>query len=252
MATRAQLNELIRLILAQGDLLLGLDELVNGTAEEIAAALTMLPRPEAVRVARDRAETLRGTLRNAEAERIANIVADTLEKGGSPADAMRRIRDHVGLTARDERALEALREELIEDGVSLSDIAEELAEAYTDKLNDRAANIAQYEIGNALEEGNQQAAREGGATHKACVDTGDSRVCEEICQPNVERGVIPIDEPYPSGEMHPPFHVMCRCSEAYFTDPSPSRIERINEQQMARLERAAQADDAGDTGEERR
>lgn len=244
MATDEQIEALIQFILQQGDALLGLDGLVATTEQGIADALVELPRPEAVEAARRRAAQLRDLLTNAEAQRVAEIIVDTLENGKSLDSAKRRIREHVGLTPGDEKALENLRGKLEKQGRSADEIARELAAKRQEKIDERAARIAHNEVGNALEEGNYQRARSAGATHKINVDAGDARV-SKICRACTAQGVIPIDEAFASGAQHPPHHSGCRCSASTLTNPSGSRVDRLNKRNQERLRRIEAAEAAG-------
>lgn len=39
----------------------------------------------------------------------------------------------------------------------------------------------------------------------------DERVCEEYCVPNEMAGKIELGKEFPSGQTHPPSHILCRC-----------------------------------------
>ena len=55
----------------------------------------------------------------------------------------------------------------------------------------------------------------------------DESVSEE-CQANEEQGVIPMDEPFQSGDMHEPVHPNCRCSEV--PSSTPGEDDELNQE----------------------
>jgi len=77
----------------------------------------------------------------------------------------------------------------------------------------RSKVIARTETADALESAFMDRAHDMGVTGKEWVitDTGD---WDCMCEENANAGVIPIDKPFPSGDMSPPAHPNCRCALA--------------------------------------
>ena len=74
----------------------------------------------------------------------------------------------------------------------------------------RAKMIARTETCDALESAFMDRAKDLKVTGKEWVVTDPCPICEE----NGNTGVIPIDKPFPSGDMRPPAHPNCRCALA--------------------------------------
>lgn len=76
---------------------------------------------------------------------------------------------------------------------------------------ERAERIARTELNGAVNGGQFAAYRESGLiVGKRWVTKHDNRV-EVHCRENEKAGVIPLDDPFPSGHMHPLAHPNCRC-----------------------------------------
>jgi len=77
----------------------------------------------------------------------------------------------------------------------------------------RSKLIARTESCDALESAFMDRAHDLGVTGKEWVitATGD---WDCMCEDNANAGVIPIDKPFPSGDMRPPAHPNCRCALA--------------------------------------
>lgn len=74
----------------------------------------------------------------------------------------------------------------------------------------RADKIAETETMWAMNYVEWLTYKKNGVTEKYWVTTYDERTCE-ICQANEAVGWIGIDEKFPSGDLHPLAHVLCRC-----------------------------------------
>lgn len=74
----------------------------------------------------------------------------------------------------------------------------------------RAKMIARTETCDALESAFMDRAKDMKVTGKEWIVTDPCPICEE----NGNAGVIPIDRPFPSGDMRPPAHPNCRCALA--------------------------------------
>jgi len=81
----------------------------------------------------------------------------------------------------------------------------------------RSQMIARTETADALSQTSLDSMKDMGIDGKECVTAGNP--CD-ICLENEAAGVIPVDQPFPSGDMGPPFHPNCECSLA------PARLNR--------------------------
>jgi SPP1 gp7 family putative phage head morphogenesis protein len=75
----------------------------------------------------------------------------------------------------------------------------------------RAAIIARTEISNAQSYGNFVAWRESGMVQKIrWLTAEDEKVCD-VCEEN-DNSVVPIGQPFPTGDLYPGIHPACRCA----------------------------------------
>lgn len=110
----------------------------------------------------------------------------------------------------------------VADGWSYARVAGEIDSMFTGfsapsplgHIRNRAELVAVTEIGEAYEVGRmvgaQQIAELGLRMEKSWLAVGDDRV-DPDCDENAQAGWIPLDEPFPSGDMHPLAHPGCRC-----------------------------------------
>lgn len=113
-----------------------------------------------------------------------------------------------------------------EEGKSYSAIAREIERRYSrfavgdprEHIRSRAELIAVTEVGEAYEEGNEIVAQEiqqqGIIMEKFWLTMQDARVSDG-CLENEQAGWIPLDDPFPSGHMHPLRFPGCRCDCLY-------------------------------------
>jgi hypothetical protein len=109
-------------------------------------------------------------------------------------------------------------------GNSYDEIADQLRVKFQDyripkpqlHIRDRAELIAVQEMGEAYEQGNLDMARElrdlGVGLEKSLLTAEDGRV-DEDCSGNAAAGWIPLEQSYPTGNLRPPIHVSCRCTQ---------------------------------------
>lgn len=109
-------------------------------------------------------------------ERITNALVDVFEGGGTYQDAVAAIKGGIVDQAR-------------------------------------ADMIARTELNAAYNQSMLASAREVEGAKKEW--SPDGECCEEICQPNVDAGVIDLDEDFPSGDDAPPAHPNCDCSVSF-------------------------------------
>ena len=84
-------------------------------------------------------------------------------------------------------------------------LARDIRKTFEDMSKFRSELIAQFETADALGEAFMDRGRLLGVTGKEWVTAGDDRVSPE-CQDNELAGVIPMDENFRAGPMHPPQH----------------------------------------------
>lgn len=102
----------------------------------------------------------------------------------------------------------------LRNGLSVEEIVSKIEEQGFSE--ERARNIAEYEVGTANSAGaleGYRSARDLGVeiVGKRWVTVGDERVDNDICKMNEDQGTIPFDQAFQSGHMHPLGHPRCRC-----------------------------------------
>lgn len=95
----------------------------------------------------------------------------------------------------------------IEDGLSISDIADKL-EANFAFSEERARLIARTEVATADGAGNMAGYVAGGVKKKEWL--AEANACD-ICKANEAAGAIPLSQIFPSGDITRPAHPNCRC-----------------------------------------
>lgn len=89
-------------------------------------------------------------------------------------------------------------------------LSRDLRKQFSTMSRVRAKVIARTETCDALESAFMDRAKDMKVTGKEWVVTDPCPICEE----NGNAGVIPINKPFPSGDMRPPAHPNCRCALA--------------------------------------
>lgn len=108
---------------------------------------------------------------------------------------------------------------IISDGIKnkrgLNGISLDIRKQYPQIGKPHADLLAQAETGYALSLGSERRSRSMGVDGKKWVlgAGGEEGSCE-YCKANAAAGVIPIDQPFPSGVMSYPAHDGCRCAVA--------------------------------------
>jgi hypothetical protein len=160
---------------------------------------------------------------------VRNIVTDAVSTGRHPLAAAKQIKGGIGLTPRQTKAAERLRQTLIEKGIKGDKLEARIARYQKKQLKLRSQMIARTETSQALNGGRQELweqLQNGGALPETqeikWVTAEDERVCEQ-CGPMDgtivglrEDFSLTIDRPV-AGETtytapHPPLHPSCRCS----------------------------------------
>ena len=151
------------------------------------------------------------------AKGLRALLAEAIKWGEHPEEAARRIRDLVGLTERQARALMARRRALLEEGLPPGKVEAIVSRQARRMLRRRAETIARTEFIAAQNHSRLEAWREAqrqgvirrGAM-KEWVTAFDERTCPICSALHGERR--PLDEPFSIGVMAPPAHPACRCS----------------------------------------
>lgn len=155
---------------------------------------------------------------------VRNIITDAHIRGYHPDVAARHIRNVVGLTDRQSRAVDNYVNRLIEDGVPQRH-AFERGEEYSERLLDyRAERIARTETMEAVNTAQHETILQGveqdiipeADTIKRYLVTPDDRLCD-FCSPVEDQEQdIRAEFTTPLGNFqYPPIHPNCRCSVTY-------------------------------------
>jgi DNA topoisomerase-1 len=185
---------------------------------------TLLPReqhffdssnPASIEWAREHAGKLITSMKEDAKAAVRTIIADGIEKGRSVGDTADLLKDAVGLTDRQAGALLDYEEQLDAEGLSKSEIRDELAARAEEMTDARAETIARTETMAAANEGQQelwnQAIENGlltGREMKEWIYTPDGNACPD-CE-ELDGQTVPVDEEFPDGD--PPLHPNCRCT----------------------------------------
>lgn len=137
-------------------------------------------------------------------ERLAFLVGKRVDKSGNVVDNPKS----------EYRISDKTRQDIasnIRTGIALGEDKQTMTKRLQRVIQDpkRAERIAQTETVNAYGAGMHEFGKESGATGKEWENVG----AVDVCQDNTLAGVIPLDQPYPSGDMHPGAHTGCRCNE---------------------------------------
>src|SRR5215471_13392953 len=154
---------------------------------------------------------------------VRGVVRDAVAEGRTVQQTARALRPLLGLTPRQTRAVEALRQRLTDEGQSAAQVQREVELAAARGVRLRAQNIARTESMDVANEAqtslNLEAQNQGwlpGDQKRQWLITPDSRLCEH-CQaiPGQNPGGVGLDEPFQTDSgpiMHPPLHTSCRCT----------------------------------------
>jgi hypothetical protein len=191
--------------------------------------------PESVRWAQTRAATLVTEVSRETRAAIRQVITRGILQGVAPIDTARALRDVIGLTTRQESALQAFRASLLRlrqrpEGWAVEtplqrlsnrgltmDRVRELVARYADRLlGQRAWLIARTETMAALNEGQRQLWAQAGdeldGMERTWLVTDDERLCE-LCAP-LDGERADLEGQYPEGGgAGPPRHPNCRCTE---------------------------------------
>lgn len=113
----------------------------------------------------------------------------------------------------DETTRDALRE-IVEEALDNGWSTGKLTNAIEDMAvfsEERAEAIARTEMALADSEGAMAGYKASGIVRGKFWSTSEDDKVSDECQANADAGTIPLDEPFPSGDVAPPAHPNCRC-----------------------------------------
>lgn len=183
--------------------------------------------PESVRWARERSARLVVEVNARTREGIREAVAMSIREGLPPRRSAKIIRDMVGLTGRDARAVAALREKMVRRGAAPSSIDRQTTSYANRLLKRRSLSIARTETMAAASQGQAELWRQAeeagllsGDENVVWIVTPDDRLCD-TCAP-MDGQVVRRGETFTTGDGDsvdaPPAHPMCRCSWGLTTE----------------------------------
>ena len=149
---------------------------------------------------------------------IRAIIQDAFENGGHPYKTARQIRQYIGLTERDARAVLNYWKKLNQEANLSAKQVNDMADTYARKLlRQRAETIARTETINASAEGQRKLWEQASADNmllgfeRTWIVTPDDRLCQRCSAMKGQRA--PIGGVYPNGSSGPTLHPRCRCAE---------------------------------------
>jgi hypothetical protein len=223
-------------------------------AAQYVAAMTGPVSPAALAKAKDLARTAAQTLvrdlTEVQLKSMGNTVADALAAGKCPLDIAQKLKEVSMLDSVRAKQFDKIAEYLESLGLSPEALEKALEREKEKLLKARRETIARTEGSKAVSYARDVEATERGAQWKGWSFDGSELDCD-VCPGNEADGLIPIDEPFSSGDMTPPAHPNCRCSVFYVTSPEAKEIAQARQEERiaetkAKTE-AARAEKAGET-----
>jgi hypothetical protein len=132
-------------------------------------------------------------------------------------DAISYAREHCAelVTKMDEESRRLIAQ-TVSDGIKnkrgIDGLARDIRKQFDDMSRYRSKMIARTETADALSQGAIDRMTAMGVTGKESI-RGSNEDCD-ICQGNEDAGILPIDQPFPSGHMRVPYHPNCVCAVA--------------------------------------
>lgn len=189
--------------------------------DNIEAALFTAPASgealaAATAAANRQARQISGNLAKAELKKIAQKVRENIEAGNAFDKLYGKLSEISGLDSGRAASLEKYKQQLLNQGVSGTDLIDKVERKRVQLLRDRKKTIAQTEQRMATEEGAKVIAQSRGSQYKRWITAGDDRV-SDMDVSNEAQGWIKFDSNFSSGDETPPSHPRCRCTVAYRT-----------------------------------
>jgi len=202
-------------------------QILTGQEDEMGLDLSFNMRnPKAIQWALEESSTLITLITTESRDAIRNVIATAFASGGHPYETARIIRNSIGLTDRDAKAVMKLEQRLIASGLSKDQINKQITKYRQKKLNDRAKLIARTETIAAANAGQQlhwQDMQNKGYLDEETVErewiaTPDDRECEECAA--LDGTTAPLNGLFPGGVRQPPLHPDCRCAVGLVKKPA--------------------------------
>jgi hypothetical protein len=165
--------------------------------------------------------TLIANLTTAQFNAVHTLLQNQIAQGmTSPYVLAQRVRPIVGLTEKEAAYVTKVMTALIEEGVPVNAVNNQIERLANTLHKNRALRIARTELSDAYNFGQmdslRQAVIEGwlpGTPEKSWM-AGGANPCE-VCEENEGVGAIPLEDVFPSGDEHPTAHPSCECSLGY-------------------------------------
>jgi hypothetical protein len=142
-------------------------------------------------------------------------------------------RAEFSITETMREGLRLLTEDALTEGLSADDFKERILGSFF-MSEARAEMIARTELANAHVQGNLDAWGESGVVTGKQSILADTHPFEDVCDDNEAAGVIPLGDPFPSGDMGPPYHPNCLCDVIPVVDEDALKgeTEKVNSGQL--------------------
>lgn len=168
---------------------------------------------------------------------IGEKIATALENGKRPRDIAKQLVEITELDSLGTARLEAIREELVESGMTGKGLDKRMERELNKLLKERRETIANTVGRHATSTAREVEALVQGAKWKHWSANSDEHLCD-ICAGNEADGVIPVDATFSGGTRHAPAHPNCRCSVSYFsTEKGRDIAVRLNERDQEETRR---------------
>lgn len=175
--------------------------------------------PEAIRWARDHTAEVIADIDEATRAGVRTTISEAFEYGGHPYEQARKIRESLGLTERQTKAVWNYRRLLEETARTAAAVDAMVNTKIKRMLKQRAEMIARTETIRAANQGQllhwQDMERKGyidaQTTYREWIVTPDDRLCQ-FCASVGAEPPVKFTEPFEGGIMSPPLHPLCRCA----------------------------------------
>ena len=214
------------------------DAIMKGTYEALLASFNGATKAEVLAAAQENAARLVTGISEQAMALMADKIAIALESQSGIVKLARELKDGLGLDSNREKSLAKFKAQLEKDGVTGADFDKAVEKERLRLIDERAKVIAQNEMGNALEAGALAQAHSEECTHKGWIC--EPNACGD-CQANQAQGVIPINEPFSTGDDTAGAHPHCFCSVYFVKDTGGGELERAMQRAQDRADKQAAA-----------
>lgn len=156
---------------------------------------------------------------------IGSTIGRAIEEGRRPWDIPGRLEQVTQLNSQQAASLDKYDAYLRAKGLPENEIRKRTDREFQKQLTKRRRTIAHTEGREITSEAREREGHLQGAQWKQWQTVGDDLVGDDHRE-NEEAGIIPIDQTFPSGDMHPPGRPNCRCTVSYFTDSAKAVMDK--------------------------